>query len=98
MVCVSQAPYLFDESIHVLKFASIASLVTVEQFKEPLPVKAASHQTTSRFSSMQAAGWRPVPLVFGGPRMLSTIEDVTVVEPEQVSRYRTYLLVQRVSG
>ena len=28
-----QAPYLFDESIHVMKFASIATKVTVEQFK-----------------------------------------------------------------
>ena len=33
VVCVSQAPYLFDESVHVLKFASIASRVTVQQFK-----------------------------------------------------------------
>ena len=33
LVCVSQAPYLFDESLHVLKFAAIASKVSVEEFK-----------------------------------------------------------------
>ena len=53
MVCVSQAPYLFDESIHVLKFASIATRVTVEQFREP-PRPAAT--PSSRFSSVLAAG------------------------------------------
>jgi hypothetical protein len=56
-VCVSQAPYLFDESIHVLKFASIATRVTVEPLKQlPRPAAAAARKTTSRFSSLLAAG------------------------------------------
>jgi hypothetical protein len=55
VVCVSQAPYLFDESVHVLKFASIASRVTVEQFKEPPPPPPAASRA-SRFSSMLAGG------------------------------------------
>ena len=58
MVCVSQAPYLFDESIHVLKFASIATRVTaVEQFREPpRPAATACKTPASRFSSVLAAG------------------------------------------
>ena len=57
VVCVSQAPYLFDESIHVLKFASIATRVTVEPLKQlPRPAAAAARKTTSRFSSLLAAG------------------------------------------
>jgi hypothetical protein len=58
VVCVSQAPYLFDESIHVLKFASIATRVTVEPLKEPPrpAAAAAARKTTSRFSSLLAAG------------------------------------------
>jgi hypothetical protein len=60
VVCVSQAPYLFDESIHVLKFASIATFVTAEQCREP-PRPAATGATAcktpaSRFSSVLAAG------------------------------------------
>ncbi|XP_023341937.1 kinesin-like protein KIF20A [Eurytemora carolleeae] len=54
VVCVSQAPYLFDESIHVMKFASIATKVTVEQFKAPAPQPAA--RRTTRFSSILAKG------------------------------------------
>jgi hypothetical protein len=54
VVCVSQAPYLFDESIHVLKFASIATRITTdEKFREP-PRPAAT--PSSRFSSVLAAG------------------------------------------
>jgi hypothetical protein len=56
---VSQAPYLFDESINVLKFASIVTRVTVEQFREPpRPVAAATACKTpsSRLSSLLAAG------------------------------------------
>ena len=29
IVCISQAQYLYDESVHVLKFASIASKVII---------------------------------------------------------------------
>merc|ERR1719334_1327723 len=35
VVNISQSPYLFDESLQVLKFSSIASKVTVETIKEP---------------------------------------------------------------
>ena len=35
VVNISQSPYLFDESLQVLKFSAIASKVTVEIFKEP---------------------------------------------------------------
>lgn len=55
VVCMSQAPYLYDESVHVMKFASIASKVTVEQFKEAVvPVPAPRRKT--RFSSIIAGG------------------------------------------
>jgi len=52
LVCISQAQYLFDESIHVLKFASIASKVTIEQIKAPLPKPP--KKNVSRFSTMVA--------------------------------------------
>ena len=35
VVNISQSPYLFDESLQVLKFSAIASKVSVEIFKEP---------------------------------------------------------------
>ena len=35
IVNISQSPYLFDESLQVLKFSAIASKVTVEMFPEP---------------------------------------------------------------
>ena len=35
MVNISQSPYLFDESLQVLKFSAIASKVSVEVYKEP---------------------------------------------------------------
>ena len=50
ITCISQAKYLFDETIHVLKFASIASKVTIETVKEP-PVKK-KKERSSRFSTM----------------------------------------------
>ena len=34
MVNISQSPYLFDESLQVLKFSAIASKVSVEVYKE----------------------------------------------------------------
>ena len=50
ITCISQAKYLFDETIHVCKFASIASKVTIETVKEP-PLKK-KKETNSRFSTM----------------------------------------------
>ena len=50
IVCLSQAPYLYDESVHVCKFASIASKVTVETYKEPPPKRKVSN----RFSVLMA--------------------------------------------
>ena len=38
VVNISQAPYLFDESLQVLKFAAIANKITVVQLPEPQPV------------------------------------------------------------
>ena len=37
IVNISQSPYLFDESLQVLKFSAIASKVTVETFPDPEP-------------------------------------------------------------
>jgi len=68
IVCISQAQYLFDESIHVCKFASIASKVTVETYKEPPPKKVA--KKSSRFSSMIDKG-RNRMLSIGGNSILS---------------------------
>ena len=50
ITCISQANYLFDETVHVCKFASIASKVTIETVKEP-PMKK-KKETNSRFSTM----------------------------------------------
>ena len=50
-----QAQYLFDETVHVCKFASIASKVTVET-REAAP--KAKKKKASRFSTMVAASGR----------------------------------------
>jgi len=68
IVCISQAQYLFDESVHVCKFASIASKVTVETYKEPPPKKVA--KKSSRFSSMIDKGRNRI-LSVGGNSILS---------------------------
>ena len=60
IVCISQAQYLFDESVHVCKFASIASKVTVETVKEAPPPK--KQKKASRFSSMLAGRSRLISL------------------------------------
>ena len=49
ITCISQAEYLFDETVHVCKFASIASKVTIETIREP-PVQ--KKPISSRFSEM----------------------------------------------
>ena len=67
IVCISQAQYLFDESVHVCKFASIASKVTVETVKEAPPPK--KQKKASRFSTMVA----------GRSRMMSMGGNSTVV-------------------
>jgi hypothetical protein len=82
IVCVSQAPYLFDETINVLKFASIANRVTVEQFKEPAPV-AASRNTASRFSSMLAGGGKGSSLLLSS--VLSGHSTIAWEEPRSRS-------------
>ena len=51
IICISQAEYLFDETVHVCKFAHLASKVTIELFKDPPPKKIAK-KSNSRFSSM----------------------------------------------
>ena len=51
IICISQAEYLFDETVHVCKFAHLASKVTIETVKEP-PPKKAPRKSTSRFSTM----------------------------------------------
>ena len=53
VVNVSQAPYLFDESLQVLKFAAIASKITVEEESPPTPetVKP-NRKRQTRFSIM----------------------------------------------
>ena len=51
IICISQAEYLFDETVHVCKFAHLASKVTIETIKNPLPKKAAK-KSLSRFSTM----------------------------------------------
>ena len=51
IICISQAEYLFDETVHVCKFAHLASKVTIETFKDPPPKKAAK-KSLSRFSTM----------------------------------------------
>jgi len=68
IVCISQAQYLFDESVHVCKFASIASKVTVETYKEPPPKKVA--KKSSRFSTMIDKG-RNRLLSIGGNSILT---------------------------
>ncbi len=40
VVNISQAPYLFDESVQVLKFAAIASKITVQKIESPPPQPA----------------------------------------------------------
>ena len=60
IVCISQAQYLFDESVHVCKFASIASKVTVETVKEAPPPK--KQKRASRFSTMVAGRSRMMSL------------------------------------
>jgi len=67
IICISQAQYLFDESIHVCKFASIANKVTVETLKEAQPKKVA--KKSSRFSSMIDKG-RSRLLSVGGNSIL----------------------------
>jgi len=67
IICISQAQYLFDESIQVCKFASIASKVTVETKKEPPPKKIP--KKSSRFSSMIDKG-RNRLLSIGGNSIL----------------------------
>eukprot|EP00095_Tigriopus_kingsejongensis_P010559 maker-scaffold421_size176100-snap-gene-0.31 protein:Tk10559 transcript:maker-scaffold421_size176100-snap-gene-0.31-mRNA-1 annotation:"golgin subfamily a member 4-like" len=52
VVNISQAPYLFDESMQVLKFSAIASKVTVETLKEPETVKLNNKRKKTRFSIM----------------------------------------------
>ncbi len=62
IVNVSQAPYLFDETIQVMKFASVASRVFVEQAAEvepespetPETVKPNRKRDPSRFSMVMA--------------------------------------------
>ena len=39
IVNVSQSPYLFDETLQVLKFSAIASKVHIEMIKEPKPME-----------------------------------------------------------
>lgn len=51
VVNISQAPYLFDESMTVLKFAAIASNITIEEPKEPKIEKPKPARRT-RFSMM----------------------------------------------
>jgi len=51
IICISQAEYLFDETIHVCKFAHLASKVTIQPVKEA-PPKPAPRKSTSRFSSL----------------------------------------------
>ena len=51
IICISQAEYLFDETVHVCKFAHLASKVTIQTFKEP-PPKKLPRKSTSRFSTM----------------------------------------------
>jgi hypothetical protein len=82
VVCVSQAPYLFDESIHVLKFASIATRVTaVEQFREP-PRPAAT--PSSRFSTVLAAGGdggKSLPMASSGRSSMAWEEEPRSLPP-----------------
>ena len=50
VVNIGQSPYLFDESLQVLKFSAIASKVTVDTSKQdlPLPKKAKAQQENKR--------------------------------------------------
>ena len=68
VVNICQAPYLFDESLQVLKFASVASKVTIVQRPEtPETVKAAKRQRkTTRFSIMVGENKRNNPLMGRG--------------------------------
>lgn len=53
VVNISQAPYLFDESMQVLKFSAIASKITVQTIKEPVTVKLNNKKKKqTRFSIM----------------------------------------------
>ena len=58
VVNISQAPYLFDESMQVLKFAAIANKVTVELIKTPETVKKVIPKRQTRFSILVDASKR----------------------------------------
>ena len=48
IVNVSQSPYLFDETLQVLKFSAIASKVQIKLIKEPAPVIPESKQDKAK--------------------------------------------------
>ena len=79
VVCISQAPYLFDESIHVLKFASIASKVTITK-KEPTRPKPS--KKSSRFSTLVDKGKREM-LSFGSSSILSGRNSIAWENPQK---------------
>ena len=59
IVCISQDHNLFDESVHVCKFASIASNVTVETAKVPKP-KFSDEKKVSRLSRVLSNRTSPI--------------------------------------
>jgi kinesin family protein 20 len=67
VVNISQAPYLFDESLQVLKFAAVASKVTVVQKVEtPETVKHPKKRKITRFSIMVGENKKNNPLMGRG--------------------------------
>ena len=81
IVCISQASYLFDESVHVCKFASVASKVTVEQVKEPREPR--QPKKASRFSTM--VGRSRLLSLGGNSTVLGAAQTTMAWEPRKSS-------------
>jgi len=50
IINISKMPYLFDETLQVLKFSAIAKQVAIQKVKEPEPVKVEPPRRNSQFS------------------------------------------------
>ena len=94
IVNISQSPYLFDESLQVLKFSAIASKVHVKLIKEPAPVilkKAAEKaKRQTRFSILVENNKKSLcrgSIAWENPQFRSTIcpkgMESTVLEEDE---------------
>ncbi|CAL4091661.1 unnamed protein product, partial [Meganyctiphanes norvegica] len=104
IINISKMPYLFDETLQVLKFSAIAKQVAIQKVKEPEPVKVEPPRRNSQFSKFVrtsfntskgrlsvpwAEGCSEVTFGLNGlPSVNETMSSVAEEEEEEDERYQ----------